>query len=112
MVEPPDTGKEFDDPSPADMRNWLEQEIRNCTKAFELRVKEATAFVNAFESGKLSWDETSDRHAAYSDRWGEALPGTAASPGVTDEQIIDAIDKTRARRSALFPVRRGGMQFP
>jgi hypothetical protein len=81
--------------SPQEMQGWLREEIRDSAKAHELRVKEATEFVTAYASGKISAEEAADRLHQYDKRWGEALYGATASPGVSDEAIVRAIDKAR-----------------
>jgi hypothetical protein len=100
--------EDLGDPTPADMRRWLENEIRNCKKALELRTKEATAFVAAYEEGKRSWEQTSESHAAYMDRWGEALPGTSVRSGITDEQLVEEIDSARGKQSISIRQRQSG----
>jgi hypothetical protein len=77
------------------MQGWLQEEIRDSAKAHELRVKEASELVNAYVSGKLSSEELSEQLYKYDKRWGEALLGSTASPGVSDQEIVNAIDKAR-----------------
>ena len=83
--------------SPKEMQGWLDQEIRDSTKAYELRITEAKEFVNAFVSGELTQEQAMQRLVAYDLRWGEALYGATATPETTDEAILAEID--RARRS-------------
>jgi hypothetical protein len=93
---PPD----FKDPlSPEEMQGWLKEEIRDSSKAHELRIKEATDFVSAYASGTISAEEAAERLLRYDRRWGEALYGATASPGLSDKAILSAID--RARETAL-----------
>lgn len=87
-----------------DLQGWLKEEIRDCDKAHELRVKEATEFVTAYAAGKLSPSEAMQRLLQYDRRWGEALYGATASPGISDEQILKAIDL--ACDEALYPEKR------
>ena len=47
--------------SAEDMQGWLNCEIADITKAMELRVKEATAFVEAYARGELSERELDKR---------------------------------------------------
>jgi hypothetical protein len=77
--------------SPQDMQQWLQREISDCTKALELRIKEATAYVSAYAGGQITTEEADERHWRYLQRWGEPLP--ARGPKTTDEQIIAAIDE-------------------
>lgn len=85
--------------SPEELTVWLKQEIRDSDKAHELRVKEATGFVTAYASGKLSPEEAADCLYRYDKRWGEALFGASASPGLSDEAILSTIDKARDEMS-------------
>jgi hypothetical protein len=85
--------------SPEEMQGWLKEEIRDLAKAHELRIKEATDFVTAYASGKISPEEATERLLRYDRRWGEALYGATASTDLSDEAILSAID--RARETAL-----------
>lgn len=78
-----------------DMQGWLRDEIRDSAKAHELRVKDATAFVTEYTEGKLTPEQAMDRLVEHDRRWGEALPGATASPGLSDEAIVQQIDKAR-----------------
>ena len=80
--------------SPKDMRNWLGREIKDATKALELRVREVTDFVTAYAQGELTPEEADERHSRYYHRWGESLPGVAASETLTDGEILAAIDRS------------------
>jgi hypothetical protein len=79
--------------TPEDMQHWLQQEIADSAKALELRIKEATGFVTAYASGKITPEEADEKHWRYQHRWGEALPGTHVAPGSGDDQIMASIDK-------------------
>lgn len=84
-----------------DMRDWLDQEIKDLNKAKDLRIKEATAFVEAYANGKLTAEEASRRLMNYEDRWGDApLLGTHAMPHMIDEAIIAKIDSAHATLDA------------
>jgi hypothetical protein len=91
--------------TPEELQSWLAQEIKDSAKAHELRVKDATKFVEEYRGGKISGEEVMERLHAYDRRWGEALSGASASEGLTDEMILNAID--RARRTGL---RTGGLK--
>jgi len=80
--------------SPKALREWLAQEVRDVTRASELRLRDATEFVTAYASGKLTPEEADERWWRYQDRWGEALPGVFFSETKTDEQIVETIDKS------------------
>ena len=86
--------------SAADMRDWLSQEIRNATKALELRVRDATDFVTAYSAGELTPEQADERQWRYLHRWGEALPGAMAGDHVTDKQILDRIDASQGEYSS------------
>jgi len=79
--------------SPQEMRRWLSEELTDLSKALQLRAIEATSLVTAYSAGEISAEEAEKRLHQYDRRWGEALPGTSVSKGVTDEAILAAIDK-------------------
>lgn len=81
--------------SPQDVREWFHQEVADLSKALELRLKESSELVTAYTSGKISPEEAGKRFLRYNRRWGEALPGTHAGKGVSDDQILKAIDEVR-----------------
>jgi len=98
--------KEPDDTiSPPEMRRWLKEEIADLTKAMQLRVTEATALVTDYAAGKITPQEAKERLEKYDRRWGEALPGASASKGVTDEEILAAIDRAAAQAPGSFETR-------
>jgi hypothetical protein len=97
MTDAPDDRKQL---SAADAREWLAQELRDLDKARELRIKEATELVNAFERGEIAAREVYRRMNAYEDRWGEALPGTSALPNMTDDEVLTRIDRANANDRA------------
>jgi hypothetical protein len=86
--------------TPQEMRGWLVQEILDCTKATELRVKEAIGLVTEYEQGKITPDQASQRLTRYEERWGEALFGATAGKTMSDEQIIATIDDARSKQWA------------
>jgi hypothetical protein len=85
--------------APSEFRGWLTQEIADSAKAHELRIKEATEFVNQYESGLISAEEANERLKRYDRRWGEALFGASAMGGISDDGIINAIDESRETQS-------------
>ena len=87
--------EEYGQLSPQDLRNWLRHEIDDSAKAHELRIKEATEFVTGYALGELTADQALERLFRYEHRWGETLPGTHAFEHSTDEQVVQAIDRTR-----------------
>lgn len=73
----------------------LKQNIVDSAKAHELRTKEITAILKKCESGELSVEAALALNDKYHERWGEALPGSRAYSGTSDERIIQDIDDTR-----------------
>jgi len=80
--------------SKADLIGWLEQEIKDTAKAFELRTKQAKELIDAISRNQLTVEDGMQGVMAYERRWREALPGASVAPGLTDEQILTKIDKT------------------
>jgi hypothetical protein len=95
-----------------ELQGWLREEVRDSAKAHELRTKEATQFVEDYAAGKITGEEAMNRLYAYDLRWGDVLPGTTASPGKSDEQILSEIDETQGfpRTRAQKSRERGGDQ--
>ena len=87
-----------DFPPPKEMKEWLEREIREITKAAELRIKNATSFIDGYATGKLSGQEAAEELFRYSRRWGDALPGVARSDGLDDTEILARIDRHRTNK--------------
>ena len=83
-----------------DLQLWLSQELRDIEKARELRIKEATGIVDSVVKGDLTPDEGLDLTNEYEDRWGEALPGALALPGLADEDIIARINQANSADDA------------
>lgn len=79
--------------TPKDMDQWAQQEMKDVTKAFELRLRELTNLAAEYSAGNTTPKQADEMHSRYYHRWGEALPGHSASDGVTDEQLLAAIDK-------------------
>jgi hypothetical protein len=77
------------------MQRWLEREIADITRAAELRIKDATRFVNAYARGEITSEKAAERGYQYSNRWGDALPGVPRSTGLSDEEILQTIDEAR-----------------
>jgi len=85
-------------PDAKDMQGWLEREIGDIQKAAELRIREATRFVNEYARGEISKEQAEKRHYAYSQRWGEVIPGVMRTQGMTDDEIIARLDEARDPR--------------
>jgi hypothetical protein len=90
-----ESSEKADFPSSKAMQGWLEREISDIARATELRIKDATRFVNAYARGELSADEAAEQSFKYADRWGEALPGVPISVALSDDEILKRIDETR-----------------
>lgn len=93
MPAPPDEPEQY--LSPTEMRKWAEQEIKDVNKAAELRVREVNEIARAYSAGEITPEKADELQYKYDVRWGEALRGTNAVEGRTDEQILAAIDATR-----------------
>ena len=83
--------------SPKDMRQWAQQEIKDTTKALELRVRDLTDLVTAYAAGELTPEQADEQQSRYQRRWGEALYGATVGDGVPDDQILARIDAARGR---------------
>jgi hypothetical protein len=84
-----------------DLQQWLIDEVRDSTKALDLRLREATQLVADYSAGKISPEEATERFHRFDQRWGEALVGATASAGVSDEAILQRIDDARLRASRV-----------
>jgi hypothetical protein len=91
--------------SPLDIRSWLMQEIRDVTKASELRLREANEFTTSYLLGEISAEEATERLWKYQNRWGEALAGTFATKGKSDEEILQSMDEARGGHATLQKTR-------
>jgi hypothetical protein len=83
--------------SPEELQRWSQQEQADLAKAVELRTKEVRELATAYSAGTISPEEAEKRLYSYNRRWGEALPGTHAAKGATDEEILTSIDESRSR---------------
>jgi len=105
-------GGEGEFPDPKGMQGWLEGEIERIQKASELRIKEATRFVNEYGRGEISADQAAERSFEYANRWGDALPGIGGTRGVSDEEILRKLDEAQVMQGAVdkhvLSRRRGG----
>lgn len=96
--------------SPQEMDAWLRQETDDSNKARDLRIKQASKLVEDYVQGKTTADEAMNALYEYDMRWGDALFGTHASSGASDEHILQAIDEARntANSSHAARAKRGG----
>ena len=95
-----------DNLTPEEMRQWLEGELRDLTKALELRVRDATDFVTAYAVGKLTPKKANERFILYSSRWGEAINGMTVSPDMSDDEIVRRLDRMNRLDRDVGPVGR------
>jgi hypothetical protein len=80
-----------------EVRQWLQREVGHVMKEAELRVKDATDFVTAYATGKISAKEAAERMSRYDGRWGEAsLIVAMPHEGMTNEEILRRLDLDRA----------------
>src|ERR1039457_7188651 len=85
--------------SPADMRSWLQREVRELSKAFELRVKDATEFVTAYALGELMPEQANERMRRYIRKWGDSpIPGVVTNERMTNEEIEKRLDEMTEER--------------
>ena len=98
-----------------EMRSWLEQEVRDLTKATELRLRDATDFVLAYALGKITGKEAMERLSIYGSRWGDSpIPGVYTDKSMTDDEIIRRLEEgkredatARRRIESILEERRG-----
>jgi hypothetical protein len=82
--------------TPQEMRDWLRQELRDLTKAMELRVNDATDFVTAYSNEQLTAQQTMQRFHTYSTRWGDAIRGVRTDAELKDTEILARLDRARS----------------
>jgi hypothetical protein len=78
--------------SAADMRDWAQRELKDVSKALELRLRELNDLVARYSAGELSAEKADELRDRYFHRWGESLPGHSASENVSDEQLLAGVD--------------------
>jgi hypothetical protein len=84
--------------TPQEMQEWLQQELRDLTKAFELRVRDAADFVTAYALGNITVEQAMGRLSKYEDRWGDSpIRGVSVDEAMTNEQILKLLDERRER---------------
>jgi hypothetical protein len=93
------------DPTPEEYRAWLQQEVRDLKKVSELRIQEATEFVNAFSEGKIKAEQAEERLARYFDRWGNnPLTGVTYDEHTPNEEIarrMEAADREESMEDMI-----------
>ena len=93
---------ESDYPSPQEMRDWAQREIANAQKAAELRTKELADLVSTYSAGAISPEKAHELQARYFHRWGEALGGYSPSAQVSDEKLLEVVDKIAEANNGPF----------
>lgn len=86
--------------SASDMRQWAAQELKDVTKAAELRTKQVNQLADDYAAGRISPKEANEQHALYRERWGEALPGATMNEGLSDEALLARMDTVRGEMKA------------
>lgn len=96
-----ENGEDWSFPDPKGAHSWLEREIADIQKAAELRIREASRFVNEYSRGEISTEEAEKRHYEYSQRWGDVIPGVTRTQGLTDDEILRGLNQTRVDQGLL-----------
>lgn len=86
--------------TPDDMREWLERERKALARGFDLRLREATAFVTRYANGEIEKGEAEELYNQHRKRWGPPIPFLEASESelLSDSEISDEIDKGLERQ--------------
>lgn len=92
--------------TPDETLDWLRDEVIAVSKAAEMRIREATVIAMDYAKGKISPEEADTRSFEYSRKWGDAVYGVPSVEGMTDAQILRAMDDVRKELRA--PVRPEG----
>jgi hypothetical protein len=93
---PPDS--KYDWPKDlGELVEWYTHEVEDITRAAQLRIKDATAFVSACANREISLEEAAEQWNAYGSRWGsDTFPGGVdLVRGMTDEEILEAMKKAK-----------------
>ncbi len=84
--------------TPAEMREWLDHEMRDLKRECQLREKDFTDFVTAYEAGRITPAEADARFTQYYKRWGEAFRGMInTTDQMSDEEVLKRFDNARER---------------
>jgi len=81
--------------TPAEMVEFLRDEILTVNRATELRLREFSEFVTAYTKGEITPEEANERFSRHSSRWRDAIHGGLLVPpgGISDEEIYRSIDE-------------------
>jgi hypothetical protein len=79
------------------LRYWLKQEILSLHRGAELRISDAVDIVTSFIAGELSEDQAEARISKYQSRWYEPIPGISIDEGMTNAEILAAIENNQQR---------------
>lgn len=94
--------------TPTEMAGWFKDEVRLVSKTSELQLKEASDFVTAYLTGKISAEAAMDRKVSYEQRWGQSKL-IAAMPDETtpNDEILRRYD-AELREDEMRRTRRTG----
>jgi len=88
--------------TPTDLRQWLNQEVRDVMKAAELRIKDATDFVTLYATGEISPSEAMRRVEQYDNRWREPILGVTTEENMTNAEILKLRDNAVSHPEGQF----------
>jgi hypothetical protein len=83
--------------TPAEMLDWLGDEIRTVNRATELRLREASEIAVAYAKGDITPEEANRRFSLHSNQWRDVIHGGLIIPpgGLTDEEIHRSIEESQ-----------------
>lgn len=93
MAENSKADDESDTLSVSDFNVMLKHEIINAMKAADLRLREFSEFTAQYAAGKITAEEAMDKYFHYEQKWGEALPGVPRAEGLSDAEIVAAVNE-------------------
>lgn len=103
---PPQSGQDddwFEDfLTPQEIKQWAQRELRDASRALDLRARELIDLVTAYSAGDITPEKADELYARYQHRWGEALPGVVqgdiGDPPLTDERILTRMEERNPRQ--------------
>ncbi len=67
---------------------WYTHEVEDIARAAQIRLQEASAFVDDCGTRKISLEEARNRWSEYSSKWPDAFPGAVGwTRGKSDDQL-------------------------
>lgn len=84
-----------------ELLEWHLNEVEEVMRAAQLRLRGSAKVIEDYRRGKIDFAEAGERVDAHETRWGEIFPGEIGdgTRGQSDEEIHQAIDEFRSRRS-------------